>query len=328
MADTPIREWQLRMLANSLEYRGNDATGFALQDKSGKIVYIKAHEPAWKFTSGEEYRNWMEEHLTEDTVIALVHTRKATKGSPYQNKNNHPICNGAGAVVHNGFITNDDQIFADKAVGERGCETDSDAIRAILDTHGRIDKQLVDEMCLLEGVAAVAAIHPASPGKLLLLRDSNPLIVGATREMLMFASDKRAIHRAMKPWVRLHKIIMQVHAPDLAFVPMANQTGWIIGDEGLEWHGEFKCNTYGRAGNTKYQPATDYKQRQKRFRAEAIVTIEKPVLPRYVICPNTNCARHVEIGDEFRKANMTLGEIMCRVCKTNLAGALTAEVRY
>jgi Glutamine amidotransferase domain len=330
------------MLANQLEYRGNDATGIALMDTDGEISLYKHHEPAWRFTASQEFRDFIRKALTPKVHIALVHTRKYTKGSPFDNKNNHPIFAGKGCIIHNGMVMNDDALFTaneDKEGFKRCCETDSDIFRAILDNHGGIDKDLIADMGLVTGVAAVAAIHPNTPDKLLLLRDSNPLVLGATSDMLMFASDKTAIHKALKPWVRVHNIPMQVHAPDLAFVPMPNETGWIIGPKGYEDHDVFKCNGMRKTGNTKYLTSTDYYDRQKRLKDEAERSKAKPVvrtttagnptsrtnMPDWVICPNPACSKHLQLGEDYKRLT-GLAYLACGKCGTNLGGAIPADM--
>ena len=372
MGNTPIRAWQLTIIANQLEYRGNDATGVALMYMDGRTAFCKNNDPAWKFTASKYYKEWIAAENLDEVRIALVHTRKATKGSPYKNDNNHPICSEPreGIIVHNGMISNDDALFTEnkgKPGWKRACETDSDAIRAILDNHGGIDTDLIKHMNSLSGMAAVAAIHPATPDKLLLLRDSNPLILGATKDMLAFASDKKALYSAMKPWVRMHGIVMQVHAPDLSFLPMPNETGWVIGPQGYESRGEFKANGF-RRNATRYFPSTDYHERQERFKKSSAATgaadehgvtrvtpgepsgaaptcgthrkafPNYPVkvlnpevlpadagLPRYVICPNSKCSKHLDLSAEQQKVSM-LAMLACASCDTNLSGAVRAEM--
>lgn len=341
MGTTPIREWQLIMLANQLEYRGNDATGFALMDTDGVISIFKHNDPAWKVTASTDFRDFMKKYLTSKVRIALVHTRKYTKGVPFHNQNNHPIYAGHGAIIHNGMVTNDDALFdvnKDLEGFKRSCETDSDALRAILDNHGRIDKKLITEMGLINGTAAVAAIHPATPDKLLLLRDSNPLILGATADMLMFASDKTAIHKALKPWVKVHNIPMQVHAPNISFVPMPNESGWIIGPKGFEEHEVFKSNGQRRQGNLKYSPVLNYHERRAEQKKEADrldappvrvsshthrVRIENATMPDWVICPNAKCNKHLALSQDD-KALAGLALLKCGECSTNLGGAIPA----
>ncbi len=257
-------------MACELQTRGHDATGFALMDEDGMVYAWKTPKPAWVATTEKEFHEWADKSLSDKTRILLVHTRAYTKGSPFVIANNHPLYaspNIQGLVVHNGMIRNDDGLFdvnKSKPAFKRSCATDSDILRALLDNYGGIDKGLIAEMRLAEGTAAVAAIHRASPGKLLLLRDSNPLVIGATRDTIAFASNKEALHKALKPWIKMHNINMQVHAPDLSFVAFPNETGWIIGPKGLEEHDVFKCNGKGYGGYVKYQKNTLYHDRQAR----------------------------------------------------------------
>lgn len=278
-----IRKWQLQHMALELQHRGTDATGFALMDADGTIHIWKVADPAWKAVASKAFNEWCEKALSDNTRILLVHTRAYTKGSPHNNENNHPLYTTPekgraveGVVVHNGMVRNDDSLFEvnKKLKGfVRSCATDSDVFRALLDNHGCIDKALIKQMGLVEGTAAVAAIHRNSPGKLLLLRDSNPLVLGATQDTLGFASTKEALHKTLKPWIEVHNIPMQVHAPDLSFVAMPNETGYIIDiyadTPGLVAHDVFKCNGRGTGGYVRYGKSTSYWDKQKRAQVEA-----------------------------------------------------------
>jgi predicted glutamine amidotransferase len=358
--DTPIRQWQLEMLASSLEYRGNDATGFAIMRMNGTMGWYKLNDPAWRVVSGRDFKEWIANALpyNNDVRIALVHTRKATKGSPYKSANNHPMVQEndpkSGCVVHNGWINNDDSLFEcnTKNGFKRSCDTDSDIIRAILDFNDGITPKTIKEMSLMDGCAAIAAIHPTTPDKLLLLRDGNPLMLGSTEDMLYFASDKRAIHRAAKPWVKRHGTLMQLHAPDIAFVPMNNKSGYIIGPNGLEYHAEFDCTgkMFRNPSGTSYAASTNWHQRQADFKAKAsetqpgvTVTTTRPnvttysmtsrelvpvvtappvkvINPKYVMCPNLTCQHVIDLeGTEFE--NVPLDLLACKECNVNLESA-------
>jgi asparagine synthetase B (glutamine-hydrolysing) len=349
------------MMANGLQYRGNDATGVAVMYPDGHTDWFKHNEPAWKFTASRDYEDWCQRALEEreDASIVLVHTRKATKGTPYKPENNHPLV-GTGKsegalIIHNGMISNDDSLFALKD-WKRHAETDSDIIRAILDDHGGIDADAIEAMGQLQGFAAIAAIHPSTPDKLLSLRDSNPIMVGGTDDYFAFASDKKVITQVCTTWISRFGIPMRVHAPNISFVPMANETGWIIDTtRGLEYHAKFQCNgTHGR-GNTRYSTDTSYHERQERFareadrRAEATTNLgaralgegHKPScnptrnfgphmegaaqgLPDYVICPNFQCSKHVRLSEVQRL--LTLERLSCKDCSTSLANAVSARV--
>jgi predicted glutamine amidotransferase len=357
----PIKKWQLQEMACELQTRGHDATGFALMDEDGKVYAWKTPKPAWVAVAEKAFDEWADTSLSDRTRIMLCHTRAFTKGSPFVHANNHPLFAQPtiqGLVVHNGMIRNDDGLFEvnkKSPAFQRSCATDSDALRALLDAHGGIDKDVFAEMSLAEGTAAVAAIHRSSPGKLLLLRDSNPLVIGCTRDTIGFASTKEALHKALKPWIKMHNIPMQVHAPDLSFVPFPNETGWIIGPKGLEVHGQFKCNGKGYGGYTKYVKNTNYHDRQERARSAAktdktftgvqSLAASDPVVKsayppswsvdnkretdpelfEFVICPNLKCNKHVELSPEDRQL-ASIAQLACQSCNTNLAGALDASL--
>lgn len=267
MGKRPIKKWQLQQMAIELEHRGRDATGFAVMQEGGGVAIWKVDKPAWHAVATQGFHEWADTYVLPKTQILLVHTRAFTKGSPHMLENNHPLYaeDIGGIVVHNGMVRNDDELFKKyegKPGFKRSCATDSDAFRAILDNYGRVDKGLIKQMQMADATAAVCAVHRNSPGKLLVLRDQNPFVLGATQDTLAGASTKEALHKVLKPWIKLHNLDMQVHAPDLSFLPMRNETGYIIGPRGVEVHELFKCNGRVGGGYTKYYKAPDYYARQ------------------------------------------------------------------
>ena len=335
MGDKPILKHELEALLTSLEYRGNDASGIAIQQRDGKIAILKDDKAAWKFIVDSKWKDFIKEHLTDESETVLLHTRAATKGTPHVNKNNHPLSSGAGCAVHNGMISNDDFLFSDLKL-ERGAETDSDIIRAIIDKEG-ITKKAIERLNRLSGTCAAACIHPDFPGRLLLLRSCNPLVFADTGDKIYFASDKRAIYNAAKPWVWRHKILMQIPAPALSFVDLYEDSAWLLDREGLDFHGEFKTlNGFGR-GYLRYDAwSKDYHERQKRFAKEAesksdsrksgkVVNISAAddLLPALVYCPNRECFNEdkqptlIELTLSNRRKK--LFELQCARCETNLS---------
>ena len=347
-----IMEWQIDTLLTSLEYRGLDASGVALQQASGEIAVYKDNKPAWSFVKLDGFKKFLKEQLREDTLTVLCHTRKATKGSPFQNKNNQQMCSGLCAVTHNGGISNDDELFREYKL-ERGAETDSDILRAIIDAHG-ITKKVVEKLAKVSGTVAAAAIHPKYPGKVLLLRSGNPLVIGSSQKFghLIWASDKRSIYRVSKPWVNRWNFLMQIPASDVAFLNMYDNSGYIVGDKGLEWHDAFKIQgTYGRGYLQYHVYGGDYAERQRGFRAKddakareearrsdpprenagtsTAVSTESVVgaylSPRIVICPSLTCTDSkgrqtlLKLRDSDRL--LPLHRLQCKKCKANLAEA-------
>lgn len=329
--DEPINPTQLHLLLTGLESRGNDASGIVLQQEDGSLAVYKDDVPAWSFVSSQEYKLFLEEHLKPSTVAALLHTRYATQGSPKIVKNNHPLFAGVSAVVHNGCLYNDDFLFRELKV-KREAETDSDIFRAIVDEFGFTDKGM-EVLNRVSGSAAIAVFDPRYPGKMLIARSGSPLTIASDDKFFAFASEKHVLHRAMRPWVHRFGVDFQVQSLQMAFSPFPDDTMWMFGPNGREWHKKFDTLT-GVYKKPNYQVNCGYEGRQKKWEREAaketkttsevsegkrseglvIVSQSAPkttapvkLLPEHVRCPS--CGRHLKLNAEQRR--MTIDKLYC-----------------
>ena len=104
-----------------LETRGRDASGFAFIVDDQLIV---RKEPI-KSSLFVKKKDWQDVELPK---IMILHTRAATQGDNKNNVNNHPLFNKQGiAIVHNGIIYNDKDIF-----GKNQNETEKLILRRFL----------------------------------------------------------------------------------------------------------------------------------------------------------------------------------------------------
>src|SRR5271157_299750 len=184
-------------MLGGLMTRGTHATGISLQQPDGSIFTLKNDVNAMKLMAGEEWEPFLDKYLPE-ARICLLHTRLATQGDPKDNQNNHPLTQGVSAVVHNGVIGNDGELFTRLGL-ERKAEVDSDIIRAILDAHG-LSKTALAVLEGMTGGAAIAAISAAEPGRLLLARSGNPIVKAMRGNTFMWASEKRFLHACARPY--------------------------------------------------------------------------------------------------------------------------------
>jgi asparagine synthetase B (glutamine-hydrolysing) len=258
----PILEEQISLLLVGNEHRGNDAAGLALSQADGTILVCKTDDPAWKFVKSEMYKKFIEEHLHDSTWAALCHTRAATKGNPRDNRNNHPIYAGLSAIIHNGILRNDDELFHKMSLG-REAESDSDILRAILDKYG-FTKKGCEALAEVNGSAAGAAFHIKYPGHILLFRSGAPMSLGSTGDYFMFASEKKTIYRAFRPYIQRWGMWFQMERANAAFAPMHEDTIWILGPKGYQAHHIFKAIT-GNYNDSSRQVYDGYKSRQSRF---------------------------------------------------------------
>jgi len=171
-------------LLNQIVSRGEDATGAAWvqsdsANKKATIAVSKAPVPAYGF---EQYLSKM----PIATKRAILHTRWATQGSPQNNLNNHPIVSGKIVGVHNGVLSNDDNVF-EYLREERQAQVDSEAAFALLN---RTKYSPANVLRSLKGRAALAWFDARDKRDLHLARvDGSPLAIGATAKgSLFFAS--------------------------------------------------------------------------------------------------------------------------------------------
>jgi len=174
-----------------LETRGTDASGFAYLNNKQELQIIKAETPATKLIKSPSWKN------LELPKIMIFHTRMMTQGEPKNNMNNHPLFTKKGlAIVHNGMIYNDKEIFGTKK--NRDAEVDSEAILFQLSRKSKDPIGKVFET--LDGGFAVASIDKNKPTTLTLFRKDNPieLYYNELEDILYFCSEREIMQEALK----------------------------------------------------------------------------------------------------------------------------------
>ena len=164
--------------------RGADAVGYAVRDTDGAVSVTKLRGGASALLD--------ELDLPSTTAQALLHVRDFTKGHPEIEANNHPIRHGAVVGVHNGVISNDDELLSRYGIERWTPEmsVDSEAIFALMQ-HRRNEPRALRE---LHGTMAAAWLDERSPDSLFLARGmSRPLWIGQTQTETFFASTRGAL---------------------------------------------------------------------------------------------------------------------------------------
>ena len=180
----PETDWQRirslfvqNLIAN--EERGRDATGMALIQRDGRFQLFKQPIPASDFVKTARSQEILNT-LGPETVCLLGHTRLPTKGSRWNNDNNHPLLTAHTLGIHNGKIHNDDELFAKFCFPRQG-EVDSEVIFQLLDTieptlHTNQYLQAIGEKVeLLNGSLASIYVDLRCPTRLIVLKKGNPL---------------------------------------------------------------------------------------------------------------------------------------------------------
>lgn len=191
-SDQYLSDEETESLVNELllgiEHRGKHSTGVAAIDDAGITSLQKGDVTASTFIP------WRTQ-LMENPRTILLHTRFATKGSPKNILNNHPIEYKETTIVHNGHISNDDELFKDEEL-PRIAEVDSEAIAAVLNKYAGDPKEALEKM---GGGYAIAAFDKRFPDTVLWAKGpSSPFHYIETRGMFVWASESVVIRDAME----------------------------------------------------------------------------------------------------------------------------------
>src|SRR5436309_9118187 len=172
-------------LLAAIAERGADAVGYAYRAPGETYAtVVKQRTPASQLldrVSGPD-----------DVDKLLVHVRDYTKGHPSIAANNHPVRHGPIVGIHNGIITNDDELLAPHscARSEPRMTVDSEAIFAVA-AHSRNDARALEH---LRGAMAAGWLDEREPGVVFVARGSGrPLWIGEGREGVFFASTEVAL---------------------------------------------------------------------------------------------------------------------------------------
>src|SRR5947209_1843044 len=172
-------------LLAAIAERGTDAVGYAYSLAGGAApVVVKQRTPASRLLEQVAVPNGANE--------LLLHVRDFTKGHPSIDANNHPVRHGPVVGIHNGIITNDDELLAPHscARAEARMTVDSEAIFALA-AHSRNDPRALEH---LRGALATSWLDERQPGVVFLARGSGrPLWLGEGRGGVFFASTKLAL---------------------------------------------------------------------------------------------------------------------------------------
>jgi glutamine phosphoribosylpyrophosphate amidotransferase len=172
-------------LLAAIAERGADAVGYASRSPGdGYPTVVKQRTPA----------SLLLERISVPPAAGqlLVHVRDYTKGHPSIAANNHPVRHGPVVGIHNGIITNDDELLErhDCSRAEPQMTVDSEAIFAVA-AHSRSDARALEE---LEGAMAAAWLDEREPDLVHLARGTGrPLWLGQGRDGVFFASTKLAL---------------------------------------------------------------------------------------------------------------------------------------
>jgi len=217
----------LTELLQLTEERGKDATGVATLFGDGNIAGLKMAIPSTEFISRyggteKDYEGFLKiwRESLEPAKIFIGHCRKSSIGNKWDNVNNHPIKVDSIIGIHNGTLSNHEEIF-DKLKCGRDGTVDSEAIMRLI--HYYTEKgtlpfttETLDHVAeRLSGPYSVLAFNYRNPYQLACLRDTRPMefVLIKPFKMLVVASEKKFIDKALYRYNKFTRL----YAPELKY---------------------------------------------------------------------------------------------------------------
>jgi hypothetical protein len=228
---------EITRLFSSITARGRDAAGFAYIGSKGLVVE-KAPVPAQEFVKQDE---WTSLGALPDVMI--LHARASTQGAPAIKGNNHPVYDNGMAVVHNGIINNDDELFK-KHKFKRDAQVDTEIILRLME-YGWWDH--IERLNDLRGSFACAFLWEKKPEELILVRYTNPLSIhmDKDRDILFWASTEENLAYALSVWHRGFK------AGKIASFSLQDDTALLVNAAGVAEIADVKArSSYSSYPNT------------------------------------------------------------------------------
>ena len=174
-----------------LEYRGYDSSGLATLNSGG----IEVRKGVGAVDEVASQQGLASAHGT----LGIAHTRWATHGGVSQeNAHPHLSCDKNFAVVHNGIISNHQDLRSE--LKNRGhhfsSQTDTEVFAHLLEEMHRsgmtVEEAFVRALQRLEGTFAIAMISCHDRKRLFCARRMSPLILGIASDKFFVGSDVNA----------------------------------------------------------------------------------------------------------------------------------------
>ena len=194
------------------ESRGKESAGIAIKNTADRKIHVlKQSVPASKLIGSDEYKSFFKKSIQtcfdgnqkiKSSFAAIAHARLVTNGSQENNNNNQPVIKSESVAVHNGIITNVEELWFKYAHLNREFEVDTEVFVAILKEHITQGKSIVDATQLayqeVKGTASTAILF-SEFNQVVLASNNASLYYSVNREkgVLVFASEKHILQTAI-----------------------------------------------------------------------------------------------------------------------------------
>ena len=196
VASQNISVRDLKFLATHARQRGRDSSGFVFGDKQGTSLSISRAD--------FDVLIHLKKNNFRQASFVCGHSRLVTNGL----RDNQPVVTGDVAVLHNGIVTNYDDVWPSLTI-KRQLQIDTEIINAIsldgLQKNKPISDIASDILRLCKGTISCVVLF-ANLGKLLLLSNNGSLYYGKKNGADYFSSERYPLEK-----IETQNIVQLIH---------------------------------------------------------------------------------------------------------------------
>ncbi len=204
-----------RFLKNSLENlaalsesRGKDSSGICFRnDKKSQFDILKATGPITNLLKQKEYKILLKENLgiyekNMSNFVSFGHSRLVTNGSQLQEYNNQPVIKDGLIVIHNGIITNVEDLWIKNTQLKKEFDLDTEIMLAMmrenLSCGDSIDKSINKIISSVEGTVSTAMFFDDRDEVLLATNNGSLYYATNNKNFLIFASENYILQKLIE----------------------------------------------------------------------------------------------------------------------------------
>lgn len=179
--------------------RGRDSSGIAILDEQMNLAVHRRNTSPDKFIQSARFNDVLNSSNTKNRLF-LGHSRLATNGPSYKLTNNQPQYTKKSVCLHNGIITNIDDLWQKFSFLNRDCEVDSEIIPKYFDYLQDKGKNSIDSMKevieSIEGTASLALFSKKNK-ELILATNNGSLYYTNIDQAVFFASERLILNNLL-----------------------------------------------------------------------------------------------------------------------------------
>lgn len=197
----------LQNIARFSEIRGKDSSGIAFRIvQQDTIDVIKGDIPIRQLLQSTEFSNSLQKSLESykhgNGFAAFGHARLVTNGSQLQEVNNQPVIKDGILTIHNGIITNVDQLWDDYAELKREYLIDTEIISTLIQHELQKQQDLVmacnNSLTKLEGTYSTAIMFEDLEQFVLATNNGSLYYLTDHQSYIVFASERHFLEKLKK----------------------------------------------------------------------------------------------------------------------------------